>query len=47
MEKMVTIPEKEYKILLESSEIDYELVEKIKRSLEDVKHGRIKEWKFD
>lgn len=45
MEKMVTIPEKEYKILLESSEIDHELVEKIKRGLEDVKHGRIKEWK--
>jgi len=25
--------------------IDDELVNKIKRSLEDVKHGRIKEWK--
>jgi AbrB family looped-hinge helix DNA binding protein len=25
--------------------IDTELVNKIKRSLEDVKHGRIKEWK--
>ena len=47
MEKMITIPEKEYKILLESSEIDYELVEKIKRGLEDIKHGRIKEWKDD
>lgn len=25
--------------------IDHELVEKIRRSLEDIKHGRIKEWK--
>lgn len=25
--------------------IDTDLVDKIKRSLEDVKHGRIKEWK--
>ncbi len=45
MEKMVTIPEKEYQVLLEAAEIDHELVEKIRRSLEDIKHGRIKEWK--
>jgi antitoxin PrlF len=25
--------------------IDSELIDKIKRSLEDIKHGRIKEWK--
>ena len=25
--------------------IDTELVDKIKRSLEDIKHGRLKEWK--
>ena len=25
--------------------IDTELIDKIKRSLEDIKHGRIKEWK--
>jgi len=25
--------------------IDVELVNKIRRSLEDIKHGRIKEWK--
>jgi len=25
--------------------IDTELLDKIKRSLEDIKHGRIKEWK--
>ena len=45
MEKMITIPEREYKILLESSKVDEELVAKIKRSLEDVKQGRIREWK--
>ncbi|MEK6823861.1 MAG: hypothetical protein AABY06_02385 [Nanoarchaeota archaeon] len=45
MEKMVTISERKYKMLLESSEVDTELVEKIKRSLEDVKNGRIREWK--
>lgn len=45
MEKMVTIPEREYRILLEASQIDKELVEKIRKSLEDVKQGRIKEWK--
>jgi len=45
MEKMVTIPEREYKILLEASMVDEELVAKIKRSLEDVKQGRIREWK--
>ena len=47
MEKMVTIPEREYKMLIESSEVDWELVEKIKRSLEDIKHGRIREWKIN
>ena len=44
----VTIPKVEYEKLkkkAEMAEIDYELVEKIRRSLEDVKHGRISEWK--
>ncbi len=45
--KTVTIPEAEYKRLKKNSEIDYELVNKVKRSLEDIKHGRIKEWKED
>jgi len=45
MEKMVTIPERKYKILLEAAEIDHELVEKIRRGLEDIKHGRIREWR--
>ena len=43
--KTVTISEKEYKRLKKAAEIDPELVEKFRRSLEDLKHGRIKEWK--
>jgi hypothetical protein len=35
---------KEYEELKERTEIDWELVEKIKRSLEDIKQGRISEW---
>ena len=41
----VTIPKEEYKRLKNEAEVDMELVNKIKRSLEDIKHGRIKEWK--
>ena len=40
----VTIPKEEYERLKRESEIDMELVNKIKRSLEDIKHGRVKEW---
>ena len=42
--KTITIPEAEYERLKKDAEIDTELVEKIKRSLEDIKHGRVKEW---
>lgn len=41
----VTIPKGEYEKLKKNAEVDWELVEKIKKSLEDVKHGRITEWK--
>lgn len=41
----VTIPKAEYERLKKEAEIDIELVNKIKRSLEDIKHGRVKEWK--
>ena len=41
----VTIPKTEYERLKKKAEIDMELVNKIKRSLEDIKHGRVKEWK--
>jgi len=52
---MIEIPKMEYEKLKRKSEmiedlkketeIDFELVRKIKRGLEDIKHGRIKEWK--
>lgn len=41
----ITISKEEYKKLKKEAEIDMELVNKIKRSLEDIKHGRVKEWK--
>lgn len=41
----VTIPKEEYERLKKEAEVDMELVDKIKRSLEDIKHGRVKEWK--
>ena len=41
----VTIPKVEYERLKKEAEVDMELVNKIKRSLEDIKHGRVKEWK--
>ncbi len=44
----VTIPKKEYyqlKKKLEMAKIDKKLVESIKRGLEDIKHGRVSEWK--
>ena len=42
---MISISKQDLEILKKKTEIDYELVEKIKRSLEDIKEGRIKEWK--
>ncbi|MFQ5976049.1 MAG: hypothetical protein ACE5J5_07030 [Candidatus Hydrothermarchaeales archaeon] len=41
----VSIPKEEYEALKKMAEVDHELVEKIKNSLEDIKHGRITEWK--
>ena len=41
----ITIPKKEYEKLKKESEVDQELVRKIKKSLEDIKQGKIKEWK--
>lgn len=37
----VTISKEEYERLKEMSKIDWELVKKIKKSLEDTKHGGI------
>lgn len=41
----VTIPKEEYEELKRKAEVDWELVEKIKKSLEDIRYGRISEWK--
>lgn len=43
--EQITIPKQEYNRLKRMAQIDQELVEKIKRGLEDIKHGRISEWK--
>ena len=45
MRAFMEMPKKEYERLKENSEVDRELVAKIKRSLEDIKHGRVREWK--
>ena len=41
----VTIPKKEYEKLKKEAQIDWEVVAKFRRAMEDVKHGRIREWK--
>ncbi|MEK6860461.1 MAG: hypothetical protein AABY07_00680 [Nanoarchaeota archaeon] len=38
----VTIPKEEYDRLKKLEKLDWELVESFKRSLEDLKHGKIK-----
>ena len=43
---MITIPKSEYERLKQMTEIDWKLVNKIKKSLEDIKHGKISEVKF-
>jgi len=45
MTKTVTISKREYTKLKKEAEVDQELVEKLKRAFEDIKHGRITEWK--
>ncbi len=41
----ITISKKEYKSLKAKATVDWDLVGKIKRSFEDIKHGRVTEWK--
>ncbi|MBI2142290.1 hypothetical protein HYU15_02240 [Candidatus Woesearchaeota archaeon] len=41
----VTIPKAEYERLKKMAEVDWELVEKLKKSFEDIKYGRITEVK--
>ena len=45
MLEKITISKEEYEKLKEKAKIDWQLVNQIKRSLEDIKYGRIKEWK--
>lgn len=45
MEEGVIIGVEKVKDMIIIKKVDEELVNQIKRSLEDVKHGRIKEWK--
>ena len=41
----ITISKKEYERLKVASQVDEALVRKIHKSLEDIKEGRIREWK--
>jgi len=41
----ITIPKEEYMRLKKCDEVDRGLISQIVRSLEDIKSGRIKEWK--
>ena len=41
----VNIPKSEYEELKRHKEIDETLIKQLINSLEDVKHGRIEEWK--
>lgn len=43
----VTISKEEYERMKKALEIDEVLVAKIKRSLENIRNGKIKEWKDD
>ena len=43
----VTISKQEYQRLKHAAQVDEGLVRKIRRSLEDIKEGRIKEWDAD
>lgn len=45
MAETVTITKKEYNKLKEAQDIDFDLLSKIVRSLEDIKAGRVAEWK--
>lgn len=45
MEEKITISRKEYEDLKRKAEIDYELVEKMRRAFEDIKHVRVRRWK--
>ena len=41
----ITISKKEYEELKQKSQLDEELLAKLIKGLEDVKEGRVREWK--
>ena len=41
----ITISKEKYENLMKKAQVDTELVEKFKRAMEDLKEGRITEWK--
>ena len=43
--KKVTISREEYEMLKKNSKVNVDLVNQVKRSFEDIKHGRVTEWK--
>ena len=45
MPETITIPKEEYEKLKQCQKVDFELLEQIVRGLEDIKAGRVKEWK--
>lgn len=42
--RTITIPEEEYFELKKKAEVTDELMLKLVRGLEDIKHGRVEEW---
>jgi len=45
MSETITIKKDEYEELKKKAHIDMELVNKFKRAMEDLKEGRVTEWK--
>ncbi len=45
MSKTVTLSKKKYEQLRKQAEVDQELVNKLTRAFEDIKHGRVTEWR--
>ena len=43
-QEMIQLSKKEYEKLKKMAQIDIGLVEKFKRAMEDLKHGRVTEW---
>jgi len=44
-QETITVSKQEYEILKEKAELNEDLLIKLVKGLEDIKHGRISEWK--